>query len=63
MFGLCKKRMYFVLYSHVRNVVCICLQLCKYVEAKIYGEPVLNLLLRVLKIFKLKMQYCKRTLL
>lgn len=47
MFGLYEKSINFVLHAHIRNGVCIYLQLYEYTEAKNYGERVLKFLFSV----------------
>ena len=47
MFGLYEKSINFVLHAHIRNAVCIYLQVYEYLEAKTYGETVLKFLLSV----------------
>lgn len=47
MLGLYKESINFVLRAYITNVVCICLQLYKYLEAKIYGENAYSVYFRL----------------
>lgn len=47
MLGLYKEGINFVLRAYITNVVCICLQLYKYLEAKIYGENAYSVYFRL----------------